>query len=297
MYYFEPLMDWQSGVTTTLQVAVLHESCAPVLLERRTRRLRKTTANENLRSELAHDLTPLTAIIRAVSRPTKMLIFSPMVLLFALLMGLAYGLMYLLYTSMSEVYESYYGFSIGLSGVAYLGAGIGTFIGLGIIMYFSDRIAIRKANGGPIKPEHRLPPLIYGYLPFPAGFLIYGWTAQYHAPWIAPVLGNGLTGIGVLFVYVSKTTLPHRQSIKHSNPSVTPAARPDISCRLLSYIRCLLFSGCVFLPLCARCRPSSRWEQPRQESRLGRRQHFIGSNRIGLLARWNSGVCLGRETA
>ena len=207
MYYLEPLMDWQSGVTTTLQVAVLRETCTPVILERRTRRLRKTTANENSRSELANDLTPLTAIIRAVSRPAKMLIFSPVVLLFALLMGLAYGLMYLLYTSMSEVYESHYSFSIGLSGVAYLGAGIGTFIGLGIIMYFSDRIAIRKANGGPMKPEHRLPPLIYGYLPFPAGFLIYGWTAQYHVHWIVPILGNGFTGIGVLFVYVSKR--PH----------------------------------------------------------------------------------------
>ena len=37
MYYLEPLMDWQSGVTTTLQVAVLRETCAPVILERRTR--------------------------------------------------------------------------------------------------------------------------------------------------------------------------------------------------------------------------------------------------------------------
>lgn len=134
-----------------------------------------------------------------------MLFLSPIVFVFSLLMGLAFGLMYLLYTTISEVYEDVYHFSVGLSGVAYLGAGIGTFIGLGIMIQSSDKVAMRlaKAKGGEILPEMRLPPLIWGYLSFPAGFLVFGWSTQYGVHWIVPILANGLTGIGVIFVYVS----------------------------------------------------------------------------------------------
>ena len=185
----------------------MRETYAPRLLSRKTDRLRKETSNPRLRSSLASSTpqAPHRLILRAIIRPAKMLFFSPIVFIFSLLMGLAYGLMYLLYTSISEVYENTYHFSIGLSGVAYLGAGIGTFIGLGIIMYSSDKIAVRlaKAKGGEILPEMRLPPMIWGYLPFPAGFLIFGWTTQYKVQWIVPILANGLTGIGVIFVYVS----------------------------------------------------------------------------------------------
>lgn len=194
-------------------IVVMRETCASIILERQAHRLRKSAKNQAFRSELANDLTPSSAVMQAISRPAKMLMLSPMVFLFSLLMGLAYGLMYLLYTTIYEVYEHQYNFSIGLSGVAYLGAGIGTFIGLGIIMYCSDKIAVRKAGGGEIKPEHRLPPLIYGYLPFPAGFLIFGWTTQFHVHWIVPILANGLTGIGVMFVYVSQSIqLCHRMA-------------------------------------------------------------------------------------
>lgn len=189
----------------------MRETYAPKLLSRKTDRLRKETSNPRLRSSLASSppQAPYRLILHAIVRPTKMLFLSPIVFVFSLLMGLGYGLMYLLYTSISEVYENTYHFSIGVSGVAYLGAGIGSFIGLGILMYSSDRIAVRlaKATGGEIRPEMRLPPLIWGYLPFPAGFLIFGWTAQYKVQWIVPILANGLTGIGVIFVYVSYTSI------------------------------------------------------------------------------------------
>lgn len=190
----------------------MRETYAPKLLSRKPDPPRKETANPRPRSSPASPppQAPYRLILRAIIRPAKMLFLSPIVFVFSLLMGLAYGLMYLLYTSISEVYENTYRFSIGLSGVAYLGAGIGTFIGLGIIMYSSDKIAVRlaKAKGGEILPEMRLPPLIWGYLPFPAGFLIFGWTTQYKVQWIVPILANGLTGIGVIFVYVSDLLLP-----------------------------------------------------------------------------------------
>ena len=38
-----------------------------------------------------------------------------------------------------------------------------------------------------MKPEYRLRPLPVGAVLLPVGLFIYGWTAEYHTHWIAPV--------------------------------------------------------------------------------------------------------------
>ena len=182
---------------------ILRETFAPTLLQQKAARLRKLMDRDDLVPEGHSDTTPFHAIVQAIQRPLKLLVFSPIMILFAVLMGLAYGLMYVLYTTISEVFEEQYGFSIGLSGLAYLGAGIGTFIGLGILIAVGDRLFIRLSRGGERKPEYRLPPLLLGYWLFPAGFFVFGWTVQYRVYWLVPVVANGLTGIGVISVYVS----------------------------------------------------------------------------------------------
>lgn len=41
-----------------------------------------------------------------------------------------------------------------------------------------------------MKPEYRLKPLPLGAILLPAGFFLYGWTAQYKVHWIVPILGH-----------------------------------------------------------------------------------------------------------
>jgi hypothetical protein len=69
----------------------MHESYAYVILERKTKRLRKETGNTNLRSSLDTGRDPKTFFKIAIIRPLKMLFLSPIVFLLSLYMAMVYG--------------------------------------------------------------------------------------------------------------------------------------------------------------------------------------------------------------
>lgn len=59
-----------------------------------------------------------------------------------------------------------------------------------------------KQRGG-MKPEHRLPPMIFAGIVIPCGLFWYGWTVQAHTHWIAPVIGLAFPGLGVMSTIVA----------------------------------------------------------------------------------------------
>ena len=91
-----------------------------------------------------------------------MLLFSPIVLALSLYMAMVYGYLYLLFTTLTEVFEVGYGFSSGSVGLTYLGIGIGCLLGVGIFGFASDKILKHMSAKGEMKPEYRLPPMIPG---------------------------------------------------------------------------------------------------------------------------------------
>jgi hypothetical protein len=183
-----------------MMLLFIRESYAPILLQRKVNRLRKETGNTLLRSKLDAGLSPEDYFNRGIVRPFKMLIFSPIVLIFAVYLAIVYGYLYLLFTSITEVFEQYYGFSTSIVGLVYLGLGVGSMAGLVCYTLSSNR-EIKKAiaaNGGtePAKPEIRLNLLPVGAIILPIGFFIYGWTTEYHKHWITPILGMTVIGVG-----------------------------------------------------------------------------------------------------
>jgi predicted MFS family arabinose efflux permease len=76
-------------------------------------------------------LTPRQLFLRAITRPTKFLILSPIVLLLSLLCAFVFGLLFILFTTFPMVFEEQYHFSVGVSGLSYLGIGIGMAVSLG----------------------------------------------------------------------------------------------------------------------------------------------------------------------
>lgn len=115
--------------------------------------------------------------------------------------AVAYGLLYILFTTFTFVFEDNYGFSASSAGLSFLGSGVGTLCGLFFVGVFSDR-TIRKviAEGKTPRPEDRLPLLITfpTALALPAGLFIYGWSADKHVHWIVPELGTAVTGFGMI---------------------------------------------------------------------------------------------------
>lgn len=98
-----------------------------------------------------------------------MLLLSPIVLLLSTFMAIVYGYLYLLFTTITEVYESNYGFSQGTVGLTYVGIGVGALAGVFIFGFSSDLIMKKKSSAGEMKPEYRLLPMIPGVYTVPVG--------------------------------------------------------------------------------------------------------------------------------
>ena len=163
------LLNYQAAAITISAFFFMRETYAPVLLERKTKKLQKETGNINLKSKLASPITTTQFWWLSIVRPMKMLVFSPIVLALSTYMAVVYGYLYLLFTTITEVYESQYHFSQGSVGLTFLGIGIGSLAGVIIFGIASDRIVKAKSRGGEMKPEYRLPPMIPGSFLVPIG--------------------------------------------------------------------------------------------------------------------------------
>ncbi|RDL40094.1 MFS general substrate transporter [Venustampulla echinocandica] len=194
-----------SGVVTIAYYFFVPESYSPAILEKKASHLRKTE-NPNLRSKLASPLPPGLTLYRAVIRPSQMLLFSPIVTLLSVFIAVVYGQLYLLYTTITFVFEAQYHFAHRVTGLAFLGLGVGMLLGAGVFGAVSDRTLKSKARvneGGELKPEYRLPVMVYGAILIPIGLFIYGWTAEKKSMWIIPIIGTGFVGAGMMATFVS----------------------------------------------------------------------------------------------
>ncbi|KAL9598195.1 MAG: hypothetical protein Q9179_004009 [Wetmoreana sp. 5 TL-2023] len=196
--------------STFVSFFILRESYAPTLLARKAARLRLSTSNPLLKSkyELATAVSRTAVLTRAVVRPMKMLLFSPIVLALSAYMALVYGYLYLLFTTLTDVFENMYHFPTSLVGLTYLGLGVGMLGGITAYGSLADKMtssAASKAGGvdGPkLKPEHRLPPILPGAACIPLGLLIYGWTAEKDVFWLVPILSTVLIGLGLILTFM-----------------------------------------------------------------------------------------------
>ncbi|KIW23325.1 uncharacterized protein PV07_11533 [Cladophialophora immunda] len=195
-----------AGVVTVLCFLFMKESYAPVLLERKAAQLRKSTGNTQYRSKMSTEDSPRAALAKALIRPTKMFFMSPIVFIFVVYVSIIYGYLYLLFTTITEIYESIYGFSTGLAGLSYLGIGVGMFIGLALFGATSDRRIQAKKAKGDVSPEVRLEGLIPAAICIPIGLFWYGWSAEKQIHWIMPIIGTGWVGLGLMGIFMAVQT-------------------------------------------------------------------------------------------
>ncbi len=210
---------------TALSILVFRETYAPVLLERKAARLRKETGNERYRSRLQTQGTPKEVFVTALTRPARMLVLAPIVTAVCVYIAVIYGIMYMLFTTFTFVYEETYGFSSEGAGLSFIAGGVGNVLGLVYVAILSDKIIQRrKALDKGYRPEDRLHPILT--LPttvlLPVGLIIYGWTADKHVHWIVPMIGTGIMGFGMMAVFMCAQTYLVDAYTRHA-ASVTAA--------------------------------------------------------------------------
>jgi hypothetical protein len=175
----------------------MRETNAAIILANKAARLRKETENPHLRPARSPPVSirPRQLAERALIRPFRMLLFSPIVFLTGMYMALVFGMTYLLFATFPSVFEETYHWSVGVSGLAYIGLGVGCTLGLATISKLSDK-HLKKGGG----PEPRLLLMIAVGPCVPVGIFWYGWSAHRGAHWIVPIIGTIPIGLGTMVI-------------------------------------------------------------------------------------------------
>lgn len=201
------LLSILAGTIGLAAIVLMRETHPMILLERKAARLRASTDNPKLRSKLARTHVSSNQVLaQALVRPTVLLVRSPVVLFTSLYVALVFGLMYLLMTTFTSVFEGHYGFSTATSGLSFLGLGVALVSAMVVFRTVGSRVQAARMEADGVdqpRPEYRLI-LMMWFSPFVGlGLFVYGWTVQYQVHWIVPIIGTALIGFGAFFVLVS----------------------------------------------------------------------------------------------
>lgn len=141
-------------------------------------RLRRRTKNWGIHAkqeEIEVDFREL--VTKNFSRPLRLLVTEPIILLLSIYMSFIYGLLYLFLTAYPIVFQQTHGMNPGVGGLPYFGIVIGM-LSAGLYIVLGQNAYNRKleANHGLTVPEWRLPPVIVGGVCFSIGLFWFGWT-------------------------------------------------------------------------------------------------------------------------
>ncbi|KIM90654.1 hypothetical protein PILCRDRAFT_811100 [Piloderma croceum F 1598] len=193
------------GVSALIGIPLLRETYSPVI---RLRLARKSRDPEKAALQhptlVAAQQSKWYILWINLSRPAMMLARSFICFVLSLYMALIYGIYYLMFTTFPTLFSDTYHFSIGVSGLAYIGLGFGfissTMFSAKLLNGMYTKLADK--NGGKGTPEMRIPALIIGSLFVPVGLLWYGWSAQAKIHWIMPIIGSAIFGFGLMTTYL-----------------------------------------------------------------------------------------------
>ncbi|KAH8727156.1 major facilitator superfamily domain-containing protein [Phaeosphaeriaceae sp. PMI808] len=185
---------------------LMSETSAPVILERKARRLRAETGNQNLVSKLDSGLTPTELFKFSIIRPIKMLFRSTTCFTISLYGTITYTYFYILFTTFTGVFRDQYGWRGGTLGLSFLGLGIGSLTGLFVYIQWGNTAALKHIQKGDFKPEHRLYIMCAGGFFIPIGLFMYGWTVQAQTHYIVPLIATGIAGFGLAITFMPSST-------------------------------------------------------------------------------------------
>ncbi|KAJ4478953.1 MFS polyamine transporter [Lentinula aciculospora] len=211
---------WVFWSTTVFDVAVqavgiflLQETFAPVLLERKARRLAKSAKSDGEKGT-TRPLTYSTIyedesrnwvyIVRiALTRPFVMFFREPILQLLGVYMAFIYGIFYVFITTIPDIFTVNYGESIGIMGLNYFALGLGMMFASWLNSRSMDKIYIyfKKRNSGIGEPEYRVPTIVPASLCVPVGIFMTGWAAQAHVHWFVVDLGIFFVGAGMILAF------------------------------------------------------------------------------------------------
>lgn len=160
-----------SFICGSLFICFLKETYAPVLLVSKAAAMRRRTSNWGIHAKQDTLEVNIGELLQKYfSRPIHMLVTEPVILLISIYMSFIYGIVYALLEAYPFVFESVYGMSPGIAGLAFIGLIIGQLLACGfIVSQHSDYARKLAANDNVPIPEWRLLPANVGAPIFTVG--------------------------------------------------------------------------------------------------------------------------------
>ena len=198
-----------SGFVLALVVLFQPETYAPILLKWKAAHLREISDDPRYRAEVEiRDESFISRLRTALYRPFLLTFSEPVIMLLALYLTVIYIILFTFLDGYTYIFTETYGFSQGLTGLSFLGIGIGlcgTSVLIPVIYVWAKRdLALIKERGGSkLPPEFRLWFAMLGAPAIPISMFWMGWTAYPSiSPW-SPLAASVLFGYGILCVFIS----------------------------------------------------------------------------------------------
>ncbi|GAA5976215.1 hypothetical protein JCM10908_005419 [Rhodotorula pacifica] len=186
---------WLSGFTFIVLFFLLPETLESTILVRRAERLRKLTGNQLLKAPAevaAVEGETLAQSIKVTTQRAFRLAIEPSLAMCHVYIGLAYSIFYLWFEAFPIVFTEEYGFSVGLSGLPFVGFVVSASVTFTFyVLYQRWHIQPRLDKNPNTPPEIRLELGVMAGVLVPVSLLIFGWTAG-RTHWMGPVVGASL---------------------------------------------------------------------------------------------------------
>jgi MFS family permease len=184
-----------------------HETYKKIILQKRAKRLGIPPPKQMGPTGMAKIKFLLTVTL---VRPVYMLFAEPIVGFYSLYTGFNFAVLFCFFAAFPYVFEGVYKFDRGMTGLTFLGIGLGCALAVVVFVYV-DRLTYRKrllqsrmdGKGDIIAPEYRLYPAMIGSIILPIGLFWFGWTARKDVHWIVPIIATVPFACGNLLIFVS----------------------------------------------------------------------------------------------
>lgn len=188
------------GAVALILLYFMEETYKPVILKRRA-----VARGDPLPPKLPPKIALKLILTITLTRPLMMLIQEPIVQAVALYSSFAFAVLFGFFEAYPFTFQLEYGFSLGQTGLCFLGIAGGLLIGC-FIYLVQDRLVYRPAyekHAGSPPPEIRLVPAMIGSFLMPVGLFWFAWTADKDIHWIWPVLAGAPFGAGLVLVFLT----------------------------------------------------------------------------------------------
>lgn len=204
------------GAVGILCLVLLRETSHNRILMKRAARLRRETGNAKLRSR--NEMVSLdwhVLLHKYCTKPVRMFVQEPILIVFTTYLTLVYGSLYLSYQLFPKAFVNR-GWSAPVSTLPFIAVGLGAVTALIVFSVFTMTwykqrwVASQEADKTTsseeclaktcITPEHRLPPMILGAVLLPPALLWFGWSGNAH--WICQVVACFIIGFGLQIIFI-----------------------------------------------------------------------------------------------